>query len=180
MAVGAEQIRALGAGATTALATDAGDGHAPDDGGVRDAAVRFYEALSHVFSGDALPMLELWSHESDASMFDLCGDLLRGWDEVRAHWQWLSRVASCGRVTPADVRVIRVGPLACVTANEHVRTTVQRRPLRFVVRATILFAPAHERARWCIVHRHSDPEPSVQHAVRGQGVPVRHTRPWKD
>ena len=150
------------------------------DSDVQCAIDRFYDALNHVFSGDAQPMLALWSRETDVSLLDARGALLRGWDAVRDHWEWLAKVTSCGRVMVSDVRVAAAGALACVTATEHVRATVHRQSVRVAVRTTTLYGPNTTGPGWSVVHRHSDPVPLLEHALRAQGAPARRQASWKE
>ena len=148
--------------------------------GVQRAVDRFYDALNHVLNGDPQPMLALWSRDAEVSLLDPRGALLRGWDAVSAHWEWLARVASCGRVMVSDLQVSGAGALVYVTATEHVRAAIHRQSVRVAVRSTTLYGPAPTGASWVVVHRHSDPVPLLEHALRGQGIPPRRQVPWKD
>ena len=67
---------------------------------LEDATRRFYIALNDVLGGDVAPMLELWSHADDVTYMSPFGELLVGWDPIRASWQAQADQRLGGHVGP--------------------------------------------------------------------------------
>src|SRR5215208_5968803 len=66
---------------------------------VRQASEQFYAALNSTLNGDPGPMMEVWSHGSDASAMHPFGSRSLGWEEVRASWEQAAQAISDGRVS---------------------------------------------------------------------------------
>src|SRR5829696_3872109 len=78
---------------------------------VRQASEQFYAALNSTLNGDPGPMMEVWSHGSDASAMHPFGSRSLGWEEVRASWEQAAQAVSDGRVSDhqggVDEEVVR-------------------------------------------------------------------------
>ena len=58
---------------------------ASDDAAVLAANDGFYAALNTLFTGDAGPMLAVWSHADDTTYMGPTGQYDRGWDAIHAN-----------------------------------------------------------------------------------------------
>lgn len=59
---------------------------ADDKDEVNAATTKFYEALNKLFTGDAGPMKDIWSHAKDVTYMGPGGGFQVGWDKVEAEW----------------------------------------------------------------------------------------------
>lgn len=127
---------------------------------VRDAAERFYAALTSIVNGDARPMAEVWSQDAAVTAMHPTGGCHVGWSQVQGSWQEVARIASGGRVTLGD-RLIRViGDVAYELGTEDVDATLAGQPLRAKVRVTNIYR--REGGAWRIMHHHADALPEMR------------------
>jgi enamine deaminase RidA (YjgF/YER057c/UK114 family)/ketosteroid isomerase-like protein len=128
---------------------------------VPEASDRFYAAVNTLLSGDAAPMLALWSHADDVTYSDPRGHVLRGWSELESYWQEAARAnaATVEKIyaTTHDVAIHASGDLGYTVTQEEVHLPRQSQPMR--VRATNVYR--REGAEWRMVHRHADPAPAI-------------------
>jgi ketosteroid isomerase-like protein len=69
-----------------------------DESAVREATVRFYNAIEAMVSGKGLePMQEAWHHTDRVTTGHPRGDWARGWDEVLATWKVFAGFGREGR-----------------------------------------------------------------------------------
>ena len=122
-------------------------------------AQRFYDAVNHVMSGDAAPMLELWSEQDDVTYFDPRGEIHRGRDALVSYWE---RAASTNRETPGAIGVtakhvaIHADDLLLSTVTvEHIMINGEGQASRQQARATNVYR--REARDWRMVHRYSEP-----------------------
>jgi ketosteroid isomerase-like protein len=109
-----------------------------------EAAASFYAALNHVLAGDVGPMHEVWSHEPDITYMSPFGELLEGWEPIRASWQAQAEAGLGGEVHAEDLRVLERGEVE-----------VDGRPTRVDIRATSLYR--REGGHWRMIGHHTDP-----------------------
>lgn len=132
-----------------------------DDGEVRAAAARLYEAVNHVCDGNPAPMLRVWSHADDATYFDTRGEVQRGWAALEAYWKNAAAANAQADVRISAVaellQVVTSGDLAYVVASEAVRR--EGDPAVMQTRATNVFR--RENGEWKMIHRHADAPPRI-------------------
>ena len=87
---------------------------------VRQASEQFYVALNSTINGDPGPMMEVWSHGSDASAMHPFGSRSLGWEEVRASWEQAAQAFSGGQVALDEMVVVPISEDAAYTlGTEH-------------------------------------------------------------
>src|ERR687891_1490727 len=92
---------------------------------VRQASEQFYAALNSMLDGDPGPMMEIWSHGSDASAMHPFGSRLLGWEEVRAGWEQAAQAFSGGQVALDEMVVFAISEDAAYTlGTEHGQASV--------------------------------------------------------
>ena len=119
------------------------------------ASAAFYAALNAMLGGDAEPMLALWSHEDDVTYMSPFGELLTGWEPVRASWQAQADAHLGGEVRAEDVHVTEGDQLGFVVGFERGEVQVEGRPTPVDIRATSLYR--REDGGWRMIGHHTDP-----------------------
>ena len=125
------------------------------------AVDRFYAALNTLFSGDAGPMIEVWSHADDVTYMGPTGGLYVGWEAVLEDWQAQADLKLGGQVLPSDM-VIVIGRDLAVTSNNElgVNTNADGEVQRVSIRATNIFRK--EGGDWKMIGHHTDLLPYLQ------------------
>jgi enamine deaminase RidA (YjgF/YER057c/UK114 family)/ketosteroid isomerase-like protein len=132
-----------------------------DDDSIREVSDRFYAAVNSLLSGDAAPMLALWSHADDVTYSDPRGHVLRGWSELDPYWQEAARAnaSSADKIhaTARNLAVHASAELGYTVTDEEAHLPGQAEPMR--VRATNVYK--REGTEWRMIHRHADPAPAT-------------------
>lgn len=125
------------------------------------AVDRFYSALNTLFSGDAGPMIEVWSHADDVTYMGPTGGLYVGWDAVLGDWQAQADLKLGGQVLPSDM-VMVIGRDLAVTSNNElgINTNADGEVQRVSIRATNMFRK--EDGHWKMIGHHTDLLPYLQ------------------
>ncbi len=89
---------------------------------VRQASDQFYAALNRMLTGDARPMMEVWSHDSDVTTMHPIGGREVGWEQVRVPWE---------QVTLRDPLIRVVGDLAYQVGTEAGEGTLAGQQVSF-------------------------------------------------
>jgi ketosteroid isomerase-like protein len=130
---------------------------------VRQASEQFYVALNSTLNGDPGPMMEVWSHGSDASAMHPFGSRSLGWEEVRAGWEQAAQALSDGQVALDDLVVVpTAGDVAYTLGTEHGQVKVGDESIRVDWRVTNIYH--REDGGWKIVH-HTDFSSEVAQAL---------------
>ena len=125
-----------------------------DADAVRIANESFYSALESL---DLARMSDVWLHEESVHCIHPGGDLLQGWNAVRASWEQILARTGWIRVTPTGVDVRLAGDLAVVVCSENI-TAKQEGDVRVAVAlATNIFRRAADG--WRMIHHHASPAP---------------------
>jgi ketosteroid isomerase-like protein len=127
---------------------------------VRQASERFYAALTRVISGDAGPMMDIWSHSSDVTTMHPIGEREVGWEEVQGPWQMVASICSGGRVTIEEPLIRVVGNLAYEVGTESGDATMAGEALSFRHRVTNVYRL--DGGVWKVVHHHTDKSPAME------------------
>ena len=153
-------VGASGLMTSSAFITSCASGNtAPVSGGeeqaVRDAAAKFYSALQVMFTGDASPMKDVWSHADDVTFMGPGGEVKRGWPAVAAEWEAEAALKLGGDVQPADLQVIVGQDLALTSGWERGRNVGADGKEQVVsIRATNVFRK--EGGSWKMIGHHTD------------------------
>ena len=131
---------------------------------VRQASQQFYAALNSTLNGDPGPMMEVWSHGSDASAMYPFGSRSLGWEEVRASWEQAAQEVSDGRISVDEEVVVPMGDDAAYTlGTEHGQGSVGDQTVGFDWRVTNIYR--REGGGWKMVHHHTDVSPAMVEAL---------------
>ncbi|MFL5844767.1 MAG: YybH family protein [Solirubrobacteraceae bacterium] len=122
---------------------------------LEDATHDFYDALNAVLGGDAEPMLTLWSHADDVTYMSPFGELLVGWEPVRASWHAQAGQRLGGRVDPAELRHFDSPSLGSVVGFERGSVQIEGTTTPVDIRATSTYRL--EDGRWKMIGHHTDP-----------------------
>jgi ketosteroid isomerase-like protein len=128
---------------------------------VEQASDQFYKSLNALFTGDASPMVQSWSHADDVTYMGPAGGIRVGWTRVRADWETQAALKLGGKVEPRDVRVTVGGDLAFVQCTEvGENLDAQGKPLHVSIRATNLYRK--ESGEWKMIGHHTDLLPFLE------------------
>ena len=87
---------------------------------LKSASDAFYAALAEVLAGDATAMVDLWSHQDDASyMGPMNGDLFIGWAAIEPEWRNQAAAQIEGQVVTEDMHFV-VGDNLGIVVNYEV------------------------------------------------------------
>jgi ketosteroid isomerase-like protein len=125
---------------------------------IRDETNRFIFALDSMFTGDLLPLGEVWSHADDVTLMSPYGGRAVGWRAVHDQMLRESRAGMSGNVAYTDL-LVRVGPDCRIawTVGRIVGEGFRRNglPVNLDVRATAIWR--REGGHWRLVHLQTDP-----------------------
>ena len=115
----------------------------------------FYAALNAMFAGDAEPMLAHWSHADDVTYMSPFGELLVGWDAVKASWDHQAAARLGGRVDGEELRYVEASDLGFVVGFERGGVEIDGVSQPVDIRATSMYRL--EDGRWAMIGHHTDP-----------------------
>ena len=133
-----------------------------DESAVREATVRFYDAIEAMVSGKGLgPMQEAWHHTDQVTTGHPRGDWARGWDEVLATWTVFAAFGREGRGGSRirDLQVQLYGDVAYTTCIFVASPTFGGDSLACT---NVLHRAG---GVWKIVHHHADKSPAMGAAL---------------
>ena len=133
---------------------------------VRQTSDQFYGALNRMLTGDAGPMMGVWSHSSEVTTMNPYGGREVGWEQIRAAWERAAQDYS-GSQTTITLRypLIRVvGDLAYEVGSEVGEVTFAGQTIPFEQRVTNVYR--REARGWKMVHHHIDINPAEQERYR--------------
>jgi len=129
--------------------------------GVEAATAQFYAALNTLFTGDAGPMSDLWSHGDDVTYMGPIGGFQVGWDQVLANWREQAALKLGGKVKPRDIRITLGRDLAVVHNYEIGENIAAKgKPEKVSIRATSVFRK--ESGTWKMIGHHTDLLPFLE------------------
>jgi ketosteroid isomerase-like protein len=129
----------------------------------RQASDRFYAALNRMLNGDAGPLSEVWSHESDVTTLHPIGGRQVSWEQVGPVWEQVAHICSGGQVRLDDQLLRTGGDLAYEVGIERGQATMAGQTLAFEQRVTNVYR--REAGGWKLVHHHTDVSPGMQDLV---------------
>jgi ketosteroid isomerase-like protein len=122
---------------------------------LEDATRAFYAALNDMLDGNVAPMLELWSHADDVTYMGPFGDLLVGWEPIRASWQAQAGQHLGGHVQPEELHHFASDALGLVVGFERGSVEIDGTLTPVEIRATSMYRV--EGGRWVMIGHHTDP-----------------------
>lgn len=122
---------------------------------LEDATRSFYDALNVVLAGDAAPMLALWSRAADITYMSPFGELLAGWEPVRASWQTQADARLGGHMDAEGLHFFDAGGLGVVVGFERGSVQIDGRDTPVDIRATSTWRT--EDGGWRMIGHHTDP-----------------------
>ena len=137
--------------------------HASDTGekAIGEAAAQFYSALNAMFTGDAGPMKEVWSHAADVTYMGPGGGFLVGWNQVVATWEEQAARKLGGAVKAEGMRITAGRDLAIASNYEEgENTNAGGKPEKVSIRATNVFRK--EGGKWKMIGHHTDLLPFLE------------------
>jgi ketosteroid isomerase-like protein len=117
---------------------------------VRAVEAQFYAAFRRLHNDPAAleEFLAIWSHADDVTTMNARGGSERGWEAVKARWEWwVSQGVPMEASRIEHLALLVTGGLACVVVLEHLARRSQR--VTHIYRL--------EAGGWKLVHRHADP-----------------------
>ncbi len=132
---------------------------------VEQASTKFYTSLNALFTGDAEPMQDVWSHAADVTYLGPAGGIQIGWDAVRASWETQAALKLGGKIESADLHVVVGNDLAfaqCYERGENL--DAQGQPIQVSIRATNVFRK--ENGQWKLISHHTDLLPFLEKETR--------------
>jgi ketosteroid isomerase-like protein len=128
---------------------------------VEQATAQFYTSLNTMFTGDAGPMQEIWSHADDVTYMGPTGEFQVGWNKVRDTWEAQAALNLGGKVEPYEVRVTVGDDLAFTQCYEKgTNLDADGRTVQVSIRATNLFRK--ENGKWKMIGHHTDLLPFLE------------------
>jgi ketosteroid isomerase-like protein len=128
---------------------------------VEQATTQFYTSLNTMFTGDAGPMQEIWSHADDVTYMGPAGEFQVGWNEVRDIWEGQAALNLGGKVEPYEMRVTVGDDLAFTQCYEKgTNLDAEGRTVQVSIRATNLFRK--ENGKWKMIGHHTDLLPFLE------------------
>lgn len=132
-----------------------------DQQAVEHASAEFYKGLNALFTGDAAPMSDVWSHADDVTYMGPAGGIEIGWNQVRAQWESTAALNLGGNVEPEAIHTIIGHDLAIVTCKEVGNNVdANGEPVLVSIRATNVFRK--ENGAWKMIGHHTDLLPFLE------------------
>ena len=122
---------------------------------LEDATRTFYAALNAMLGGNVGPMLELWSRADDVTYMSPFGELLVGWEPIRASWQAQTDQHLGGHVEPDGLHHFASDALGFVVGFERGSVEIDGTATPVDIRATSMYRV--EDGRWAMIGHHTDP-----------------------
>ncbi len=118
----------------------------------------FYSALNILFTGDAAPMMEVWSHAEDVTYMGPTGTYDRGWKAISKNWEAQAALKLGGKVEPAEMNVVVGSEIAVISEYEEgENTNADGEVAKVKLRGTNIFRK--EGGAWKLIGHHTDTLP---------------------
>jgi ketosteroid isomerase-like protein len=148
-----------------AVVIAAAEARAGEEKAVGEANAQFYAALNAMFTGDAEPMKEIWSHRDDVTYMGPGGGFEVGWAPVGALWEKQAAMKLGGNVKPTGTQITAGRDLAIVSSVEQgENTNAAGQTEKVSIRATNLFRK--ESGAWKMIGHHTDLLPFLESSLK--------------
>ncbi len=121
---------------------------------VAAAVSGFYEALNVLFTGDAEPMKNAWSHTNEISYMGPDGLYLLGWEKIEAMWEQVGALKLGGSVSPRQLNTVVGTDMALITCVESGENEVDSHAEQVSIRSSTVFRK--EGAAWKVIAHQTD------------------------
>lgn len=121
---------------------------------ISPAIENFYAALNTLFTGDAQPMKDAWSHTEGISYMGPEGAYLSGWQQIGPMWDSVGAAKLGGRVTAKEIRTVVEGELALLTCIEAGENVSDGQMESVNIRSSTVFRL--ESGHWKVIHHQTD------------------------
>ncbi|OOZ41616.1 DUF4440 domain-containing protein [Solemya pervernicosa gill symbiont] len=121
---------------------------------VAAAVSGFYEALNVLFSGDAGPMKNAWSHAGDCTYMGPDGLYLLGWEKLEPMWDHVGSLKLGGRVNPKQLNTVVGTDMALITCVESGENEVDSEAEEVSIRSSTVFRK--EGDAWKVIAHQTD------------------------
>lgn len=129
--------------------------------GVQKATAEFYTALNSLFTGDAAPMCQVWSHADDVTYMGPAGGFQVGWEQIRSLWESQAELKLGGQVLPENVHTTVGRDLAIVNCLEvGSNVDAEGQVVQVSIRVTNIFRK--ENGEWKMIGHHTDLLPFLE------------------
>jgi hypothetical protein len=115
---------------------------------------KLQEALAAHLAGSPAAFQRLWSHDADVSLMGALGGLQRGWAEVAARLDSVSRQLNAHELSVENVQTVVDTNIAVTADLERAVRTVDGKLVSRVLRCTQAYRI--EGGEWRIFHRHAE------------------------
>jgi ketosteroid isomerase-like protein len=129
---------------------------------VRQASEQYYAALTALLTGDAGPLMQIWSHRPDVTAMNPYGGREVGWEQLRPVFERVAHlcVGSQATVWLQDPLIRVGGELAYEIGIESGKGVIMGKQTTIRQRVTNIYR--REAGGWKMVHRHTDLNPAEQ------------------
>lgn len=127
---------------------------------VHEATDGFYAALNAMFTGDAEPFKDVWSHADDVTFMGPDGSVNVGWDDVLANWEAQAGMKLGGEIRHELIMATVGEDLAVVQCREIGENIIDGKPIEVSLRATNIFRK--ENGAWKMISHQTDQLPFLQ------------------
>ena len=118
------------------------------------ALVEFNDALNTLFTGDAGPMKEVWSHAEDVTYMGPSGSFQVGWTRIEPYWDKQAAAKLGGKVEPKDIHFAVSPQLSVAHYYEKGENIIDGKSQPVSIRTTTVFRK--EDGRWKVIGHHTD------------------------
>jgi len=125
-----------------------------DKHAVEVALSKFHEALNTLFTGDAGPMKDVWSHADDVSYMGPVGGFQIGWKQIEPYWDKQAAAQLGGKVDPKEIHITVSPQLAVAHYYEKGENVIAGKPQPVSIRTTTVFRK--ENGQWKTIGHHTD------------------------
>lgn len=114
-----------------------------------------YAALNVMLTGDAAPVLAVWSAADDVTYAGPFGGFTSGRAGIVEAFEASAAMHLQGRIEVTDVQMVESGDMGYTVCTEHgIDHVVDGQPVNLTHRATNIFR--READGWHLVHHHTD------------------------
>jgi len=121
---------------------------------VETAVSGFYEALNVLFTGNAEPMKEAWSHGDGISYMGPDGLYLLGWEKIGTMWDHVGALKLGGCVNPKQLNTVVGTDMALITCVESGNNEVDDQSENVEIRSSTVFRK--EGTVWKVIAHQTD------------------------
>jgi len=125
-----------------------------NDSTVSKAIENFYLALNVLFTGDAGPIKDAWSHADDITYMGPEGAYLRGWDAIGPLWDEVAALKLGGHIRPKQLHIVSRNDMALITCIEAGENMSKGTAETVGIRSSTVFRI--EDGNWKVIHHQTD------------------------